>query len=66
MLANTTRGSVIVNWYLWFLAGWFLLRAVFTVASVGKPRPSLTPGDAAFLVVVSTLLIAGIFVFGAK
>ena len=55
-----------MNWYLWFLAGWFLLRAVFTIAMIGKPRVKTTPGDAAFLTVVSTLLIAGIFVFGAK
>lgn len=55
-----------MNWYLWFLAGWFLLTAVFTVERVGKPSKPTTAGVAAGVVVVDALLIAGIFLFGAK
>lgn len=55
-----------MNWYLWFLAGWFLLTAVMTVSRVGKPSKPTDSGTAALVVLVDALLIAGIFVFGAK
>lgn len=55
-----------MNWYLWFLAGWFLLTAVVTVSRVGKPSKPTTAGIAAGVVVIDALLIAGIFAFGAK
>ena len=55
-----------MNWYLWFLVAWFLLGAVMVVANVGKPRKPTTPDIAAIIVVIDALLIAGIFVFGAR
>lgn len=55
-----------MNWYLWFLAGWFLLGAVVTVSQVGKPKKPTTAGVAAGVVVIDALIIAGIFLFGAK
>ena len=55
-----------MNWYLWFLAAWFLLSAVVNVAYVGKPRKPTTAGVAASVVVIDALIIAGIFIFGAK
>lgn len=55
-----------MNWYLWFLAAWFLTNAVLVVAGVGKTRKPLEPGTAALVVLIDALVIAGIFVFGAK
>jgi hypothetical protein len=55
-----------VNWFLWFLAGWFLWGAVVSVWMVGKPRKPLAADSAAVIVVVDALLIAGIFIFGVK
>lgn len=53
-----------MSWYLWFLAGWFLLGAVLVVASVGQPREPITRESAAFSVVICALLILGLFAFG--
>lgn len=55
-----------MNWYLWFLAAFFLMSTVVTVSMVGKPRKPTTAGIAAAVVIIDALLIAGIFVFGAR
>lgn len=55
-----------MNWFLWFLAAWFLANAVLIVAGVGKVRKATTPGTAAVAILIDTALIAGLFVFGAK
>jgi len=55
-----------MNWFLWVLVGWFFLKAIAAVANVGKPRPKLNPGDAAFIVVLYALLISGVLLFGAR
>lgn len=55
-----------MNWFLWFLVGWWLFSAVVTVAQVGKPRKPLAASTAAGVVVIDTLFIAGMFLVGAR
>lgn len=54
-----------MNWYLWFLVGWFFTSAVVAVSRVGKAEKPTTPGVAAGVVVIDALLVASVFVFGA-
>ena len=55
-----------MNWFLWFVAAWWLFNAAACTAMVGKPRKPLTGFDAAAQVVWYSLLIAGLFFFGVK
>lgn len=54
-----------MNWFLWFVVAWWILNAVLTVASVGKPRKPISAGTAAYVVVIMALFVGGMFLFGA-
>lgn len=55
-----------MNWFLWFVVAWWIMNAVLTVASVGKPRKPITAGAAAVVVLLEAAFIAGMFLFGAS
>lgn len=55
-----------MSWFLWVLAGWFLLSTIITVACVGQPRKPLTPETAAVAVLLNALWIGAIVVFGVR
>ncbi len=48
---------------LWFLAVFFALGGIATVAQVNEPRPPITPGIAAAVVVIDMFIIVCIFLF---
>lgn len=54
-----------MNWFLWFLVGFFMYGGLVTITLVGKPRKPLQADVAAVVVFIDALVIAGIFLFGA-
>jgi len=42
-----------VTVFCWFLTAWFLLGAVVTITSIGKPRRPITANQAAFVVLIN-------------
>jgi len=47
----------------YFLVVWFLIGAVMTVASVGKPRTPTTPLSAAVTVVITLALVGAVILW---
>lgn len=45
--------------FCWFLAAWFMLGAVVTITSIGKPRKPLTPNQAAIVVLLNMVFALG-------
>lgn len=48
-------------WYVWVLAALFVVASVGQIYMIGKPRKPITPGQAAFSVVMNGVLIAFLF-----
>ena len=51
------------GWF-WFLIGWWSLNAILTIANIGRKRDPITPLAATITVIISALLIIGMFVWG--
>lgn len=47
-----------MKWQQWILVAWYVFSIVYTVATIGKPRPRVTPEVAAFAVVIIGALLA--------
>lgn len=46
-----------MNVFAWILVAWFTLGAFVTIATIGKPKPPVTPGVAMIVVIFNLILI---------
>lgn len=55
-----------LNWFGWVLVGMYVLSALLSVGTVGKPRTPTEPGAAVIIVVLNTLLVLGLLFVGTQ
>lgn len=62
-LRRLPRKGDIVNWLDYLLVSWFALGTLLTIHLIGKPRKSITSGDATAVTAINAALIVLVVLF---